>query len=164
MVLHGRPSFSSAARPAFEEVPLQDIIECRSELDNLSKTQSGKLTYTHNRHGTWMHPSATIRLGSGGSQFMSSFVFQGCIGLNAEGNSMATFMCIVKQSRWYQMMIAVIEQRWPPIAVSSLSEAKTKKQHLKKREAKTKKQHLKNGHSGSKSQDIGIAKAAGVQC
>ena len=96
MVSHGRPSYSSAARPAFEEVPRQDIIQCRAELDNLSKTQSGKLAYIHNRYGTWMHPSATIRLGTGGSQFMSNFVFQECIGLNADGNNMATFKCIVK--------------------------------------------------------------------
>ena len=76
MVSHGRPSYSSAARPAFEEVPRQDIIQCRAELDNLSKTQSGKLAYIHNRYGTWMHPSATIRLGTGGSQLMSNFVFK----------------------------------------------------------------------------------------
>lgn len=97
--------------PAFKEVPLQSIIDCRTPLDNLSETQSRKLTDTYKRHSTWMHSSATIRLGSGGSQFMSNFVFQGRIGLNAEGNSMATFKCIVKRSRWYQTMVVVIEQR-----------------------------------------------------
>ena len=115
-------SYTSGCGPAFEEATLQSIIDCRISLANLSETQCRKLTDAYKRHGTWMHSAANIRLGSGGSQFMSNFVFRERIGSNAAGDSMATFKCIVKRSRWYQMMAVVIEQRYRPIAVSSRSD------------------------------------------
>ena len=111
---------SDGISPAFKEVPLESIIDCSTPLDNLSETQSRKLAATHERHGTWMDSTAIIKLGSGGPHKLSNFVFQERIGLNAGGNSMATFECITKKSRWYQKIVVVIAQRAQLSKASSL--------------------------------------------
>ena len=102
---------TNGAGPAFHEASLQNIIECCTPLDNLSETQSRKLTFAHKWHGTWMYPNqAGIRLGSGGAQHMSNFVFDQELQRNAHGNQMATFKCITKKSRYYEMIVVVIAE------------------------------------------------------